>query len=221
MAYLNLLQRTPSPIAYSHLDADAHPSLRSPTATPKSYLEQLLPPVREPLSPGSLAGRTQFARAYNALLPQQHRFFSIGSGKSRGLLHDGREVDISVLVELAELCAEADVAPSIDTIRRVAMALAYINPAADPWEGALKGWLADAASLPPGSDTPVARITLNTLPHWFISMRDIKAELDAYGGENVRRVRLAMKTLGWRERRAFAWGRRMLGFVRLIDRPAG
>ena len=64
---------------------------------------------------------------------------------------------------------------------------------ADPWEGALEGWLADAASIPSGSESPIARITLKTLPHWFISMRDSKAELDAYGAENVRRVRLTMK----------------------------
>jgi hypothetical protein len=51
---------------------------------------------------------------------------------------------------------------------------------------------------------------------WFVAMRDIKLELGAYGAGATRRGRLAMKSLGWRERRAFAWGRRLLGFSRKI-----
>jgi hypothetical protein len=47
-------------------------------------------------------------------------------------------------------------------------------------------------------------------------MHDIKPELGAY--RHDRHLRLAMKSLGWRERRAFAWGRRMAGFVGEIDR---
>jgi hypothetical protein len=36
------------------------------------------------------------------------------------------------------------------------------------------------------------------------------------GGENIRRLRAAMKALGWKERRCFAWGARQWGFVRPV-----
>jgi hypothetical protein len=77
--------------------------------------------------------------------------------------------------------------------------------------------VADAivTTLPsPNDDGILARITLNAVPHWFVSMRDVKAELDAYGAASVRRLRAAMKALGWRERRAIAWGRRTHGFIK-------
>ena len=80
---------------------------------------------------------------------------------------------------------------SVETVRRVALTLAYCSPAEDPCRGLLKG-----------------------APHWFVTMRDVKAELDAYGAANVRGLRAAMKALGWRERRAIAWGRRTHGFVK-------
>jgi hypothetical protein len=119
MPYLDLLQPEPS-------------GTRSPGAAPRlSYLAQLRQPAPKPnpLPPGSLAGRTQFALAYNALLPQQRRssgpaFSCVGSGQSRRPLYDGREIDIAVLVELAGICAKADIEASIHTIRRAAMALA-------------------------------------------------------------------------------------------------
>ena len=185
---------------------------------PTGYLGLLHRPSA-PQPPGSLSGRTQFARAYNALLPQRHLFATLGptTGKSRRLFYNGREIDVSVLVELTELCAGDGVPVSIDIIRRVAEALA--RPTADPYEARLTAWLDDAiaATLPLAHDDGVlARITLAAIPHWFVSMRDVKAELDAFGAANVRRLRSAMKALGWRERRCFAWGRHTHGFIHIL-----
>jgi hypothetical protein len=79
----------------------------------------------------------------------------------------------------------------------------------------LEGAILSAASAGK-SEGPVAHITIQGIPRWFVAMRDIKLELGAYGAGATRRGRLAMKSLGWRERRAFAWGRRLLGFSRKI-----
>ena len=199
----------------------ASPSVHFP---PTNYLSLLHTPPRDPLPPGALAGRTQFAAAYNALLPYRQRFSCLNSGSTpasgRRPLYDGREIDIAVLVELAGTCAETGVEASVETIRRAALALAYSNPADDPWRGFLKGWLADAivATLPSSSDDGVlARICIHGVPCWFISMRDLKAELDAYGVARVRRLRAAMKSLGWRERRAIAWPDLNTWFLQWID----
>jgi hypothetical protein len=205
MSYLDQLRRqSPKPLT------------GSPPPSPTNYLALLQRPA--PRSPRP--SRTLFARAYASLLPQRHLFAALGptTGKSRRLFYDGRDINASVLVELCELCAHDGVPVGIDIVRRVAEALAC--PAVDPYEERLRAWLDDAiaATLPLAHDDGcLARINLNTMPHWFVSMRDLKAELDAYGAANVRRLRSAMKALGWRERRAIAWGRRTAGFVRPVQ----
>jgi hypothetical protein len=81
----------------------------------------------------------------------------------------------------------------------------------------LHSWLDDAmvATLPfPADDGVLARISIHGVPYWFVAMRDIKSELDAYGAPQLRLLRAAMKALGWQERRAIAWGRRNVGFIK-------
>jgi hypothetical protein len=150
--------------------------------------------------------------------------------QSRRPLIDGKPANKTMLVELLRaitptLPADSD-PPSIDTIQRAVVAHAFANPADDPWLSALRGWLADSIAqplptlvshpeLPAGwQDGPIARLTLHSVPHWFVSTRDIKAELNAYGPEAMRRIRPAMRTLGWRERKCFAWGGRVWGFAK-------
>jgi hypothetical protein len=168
--------------------------------------------------PGALAEKTPFARVYNHLLPSSRRFTSAALGPTRRYCYDGEELTKSVLVQLRLPCIESGVAASLETVRQAAIALAAANPAEDPWDAALETFLNDAIAIADvGGDCSIARITIHGAPHWFVAMRDIKLELGAYGAGATRRVRLAMKSLGWRERRAFAWGRRLLGFSRKID----
>jgi hypothetical protein len=181
-----------------------------------------------------MAGSTMFALAYNALLPHRDRLTT--RPHSRRPLLDGEPLAHAKLVELSllvhsRLASVHDLRDplSIDAISRAATAHAFASPAGDPWLNALRGWLADAIAqplptgashteLPPGwQDGPVARLTIHTIPHWFVSTRDIKAELNAYGPEAMRRIRATMKSLGWRERKCFAWGGRMWGFVRACE----
>jgi hypothetical protein len=172
--------------------------------------------------PGGLAGRTPFARVYSRLLPSSRSFASGTLGATRCYFYDGEELTKSVLVQLRLRCAKDGVDASLETVRQAAMAPAAANPAGDPWEGEVRAWLEVAiANASPGGDGPVTRITIRGVPRGFVAMRDIKLEFGAYGAPGTRRIRLTMKALGWRERRAFAWGRRMLGFVRIVDRAAG
>jgi hypothetical protein len=157
--------------------------------------------------------------------------------QSRRPLLDGRPLSKTLLVELlhAIMPAWPDDAepPSIDTIQRAATAHAFANPAADPYENTLRGRLAHEVvnnvwlrrANPAGYDEgPIANLSFAArdghgdgsarIPYWFVSTRDIKAELSAYGPEAMRRIRVAMKTLGWRERKCCAWGGKMWGFVR-------
>jgi hypothetical protein len=171
--------------------------------------------------PASLASRL-------TTLPQ-----SPNSSRVRPLL-DGKPLNKTLLVELLHAIMPAWPAdaepPSIDILQRAATAHAFAAPAADPWLTALRGWLAHeivtsvwlARTSPGGRDEgPIANLSFASrtghgdgtarIPYWFVSHRDIKAELNAYGPEAMRRIRVAMKTLGWRERKCYAWGGQGMG----------
>jgi hypothetical protein len=217
MTYLSLLQKPGPPL-------------------PASYLSLLQRPPPAPLPEGALAGTTAFALAYNALLTHRRRLTAMP--QSRRPLLDGRPLSKTLLVELlhAIMPAWPDDAepPSIDTIQRAATAHAFATPAADPYESALRGWLAHEIvssvwlrqTNPAGYDEGViAHLSFaahdrlpgkdnERVPYWFVSTRAIKAELNAFGPEAMRRIRATMKTLGWRERKCWAWGGRQWGFIR-------
>jgi len=215
MSYLNLLQ---SP---------------RPTVGRSSYLSLLTPIPPAPLPEGALAGSTPFAFVYNALLTTGRPTLAsrlTTLPQTRRPLLDGAPLNPSRLVELLTTVMTAWPAhtepPSIDVVSRAAWAHAFANPAADPWLNALRGWLAEeivttvyaASSIQEGALTRVTFASRDRpgerIPHWFVSARAIKAELNAYGTEAMRRIRAAMHALGWRERKCFAWGGRMWGFVR-------
>jgi hypothetical protein len=179
-----------------------------------NYLAQLKQSPSPALPPGALPPKTLFSRAYNSLLSHRRRFSSIGTPAKP--LYDGKPLDLNILVELCELCAEDGVACGIGLVRQAATALAALNPADDPWVPALEALLANPALGERGrTEGPIAKITIHGVPHWFVTMRDLKSELNAYGAPACRRVRLAMRSLGWRERRALVWGRRLPGFSRI------
>jgi hypothetical protein len=220
MTYLAYLQRPTAPT----------PSDHGPVRT-TSYLSQLQPTPAAPLPEGALAGSTSFALTYNILLPHRHRL-TIRPQSHRPLL-DGEPLAHDRLIALTRLVQGAGVDASIDTIQRAATAHAFATPAADPWLSALRGWLAHEVvnnvwlrrTNPAGYDEgPIANLSFAArdghgdgsarTPYWFVSTRDIKAELNAYGPEAMRRIRAAMKTLGWKERKCFVWGGRQWGFVR-------
>ena len=155
MAYLSLLQKLGPP----------------PVARPPSYLQQLQPKPAAPLPEGALQGTTAFALADNALLTTGHpatlasRLTVIGAPdrpQSRHPLYDGKPLVHDKLVALltavmAAWPADTD-PPSIDIIRRAAVAHAFANPAADPWLNALRGWLAhgdrDQCAASPACPSP-------------------------------------------------------------------
>jgi hypothetical protein len=174
------------------------------------------------LPPGALAGKTPFARVYNHLLPLRRMFTSTAFGQSHRYLYDGEELSRGALVGLRLQCAENNILASLEVVRQAAIALAAANRAQDPWRPAIERWLNESTVVAGlGGEGPIVRITIRDAPHLFVAMRDIKLELGAFGAPGTRRVRLAMKSLGWRERRAFAWGRRMLGFSRKIEVSRG
>jgi hypothetical protein len=178
----------------------------------------LLRQTRERAAPtaGALAERTLFARVYNHLLPQQRKFTFAVSGASRRYFYDGAELSRSALVGLRLYCAQNGVVVSLEAVRQAAIALAAANPATDPWEDAIGAFIDDAiASADLSGNGPVARIAIRGELHCAVAFRDIKLQLGARGAGATERIRVVMKTLGWQERHAYLWGRRMRCFARI------
>jgi hypothetical protein len=177
----------------------------------------LLKARREQLksSEGALEPGSGFARAYNTLLVIKDKLTYDG----QFYFYDGQQLTRDALIRLRLLCAERHVHASLEVVRQAAVALAIAQQASDPWEATIGTMLGGA--IVAQNEGLVAKITIRNEPFWFVCMRDIKLSVGATGADGARRIRAVMRTLGWRQRPAVVWGRRMRGFARKIDLATG